>query len=92
MVYEEMVEGSLTRLVAVFHSQDPAVVGPVRSVRVSDFDILAAYNHPLLAASGANPGVLRALDDAPVVNVNALKVDEYWRDSRRPPSRICLIG
>jgi hypothetical protein len=69
--------------VAVFHSQNPAVVGPVRSVRVSDFDILAAYNRPLLAASGANPGVLRALSEAPVVNVNALKVDEYWRHGGR---------
>ncbi len=83
VVYEEMVEGNLTRLIGVYHSQSPPVVGPVRSVRVSDFDVLAPYNRPLLAASGANPGVLDALDDAPVVNVNALKVDEYRRDSSR---------
>ncbi len=83
IVYEEMVEGRLTRLIGVFHSQTPPVVGPVRSVRISDFDVLAPYNRPLLAASGANPGVLAALEGAPVVNVNALKVNEYWRDSRR---------
>ena len=83
VVYEEMVEGNLTRLIGVYHSQTPPAVGPVRSVRVSDFDVLAPYNRPLLAASGANPGVLTALKTAPVVNVNALKVDEYWRDSSR---------
>ncbi len=83
VVYEEMVEGNLTRLIGVYHSQTPPVVGPVRSVRVSDFDVLTPYNRPLLASSGANPGVLNALRDAPVVNVNALKVDEYWRDSSR---------
>ena len=83
VVYEEMVEGNLTRLIGVFHSQTPPVVGPVRSVRVSDFDILAAYNRPLLAASGANRGVLNALSDAPIVDVNALRVDEYWRASNR---------
>ncbi|MDH3302881.1 MAG: DUF4214 domain-containing protein [Acidimicrobiia bacterium] len=83
VVYEEMVEGNLTRLIGVYHSQTPPVVGPVRSVRVSDFDVLAPYNRPLLAASGANPGVLTALKAAPVVNVNALKVDEYWRASNR---------
>jgi len=83
VVYEEMVEGNLTRLIGVYHSQTPPAVGPVRSVRVSDFDVLAPYNRPLLAASGANPGVLSALSKAPVVNVNALKVNEYWRDSAR---------
>ncbi len=89
VVYEEMVEGSLTRLIAIFHSQLPPTAGPVRSVRVSDFDVLAAYNRPLLGASGANPGVLSALKDAPVVNVNALVSPHYWRDtSRRAPHNL----
>ncbi len=92
VVYEEMVEGNLTRLIGVFHSQTPPVVGPVRSVRVSDFDVLAPYNRPLLAASGANPGVLNALRDAPVVNVNALKVNEYWRDSKRRVPHNLMAG
>lgn len=89
VVYEEMVEANLTRLIAVFHSRVPTVVGPVRSVRVSDFDVLAPYNRPLLAASGANPGVLEALKSAPVINVNALVSPHYWRDtSRRAPHNL----
>src|SRR2546430_1166289 len=36
IVYEEMVEGSVTRLAAVFHSMDSDPVGPVRSARTTD--------------------------------------------------------
>ncbi len=72
LVYEEMVEGELTRLVAVFHSRVPGVVGPVRSVRTTDFDLLDQLNRPLLAASGANAGILALVDQADLVNVNAL--------------------
>lgn len=84
LVYEEMVEGQLTRLIAVFHSDQPIVVGPVRSVRTTDLDILAQLNTPLLAASGANRGVLAEVAAADVVNVNALEAGgAYYRDTRR---------
>jgi hypothetical protein len=41
MVYVEMVEGGLTRLVAVWHSDMPTAVGPVRSIRPMDPDIIS---------------------------------------------------
>ncbi len=87
IVYEEMVEGELTRLIAVFHSDLPFVVGPVRSVRTTDIDILAQLNTPLLAASGANRAVLAAIGNADLVNVNALEASgAYYRDrGRRAP-------
>lgn len=84
LVYEEMVEGRLTRLVAVFHSDIPDVVGPVRSIRTTDFDILAQLNTPLLSASGANAGVLAGVASADLVNVNALAAGgAYFRSSSR---------
>lgn len=51
VVFDEMVEGGLTRLVAVFHSQiltldaDPKAIGvaPVRSIRPMDPDIIAPF-------------------------------------------------
>ncbi|MEM9650609.1 MAG: DUF4214 domain-containing protein [Actinomycetota bacterium] len=90
VIYEEMVEGSLTRLIAVFHSDLPDVVGPVRSVRTTDIDILAMLNTPLLAASGANPGVLAVVDGADVVNVNAIEAGSaYFRSSsKRAPHNL----
>jgi hypothetical protein len=53
MVLELLVEGYITRLAGYFHSQDPGVVGAVRSVRYSD-----RYTTPMvrgvLVASGAS--------------------------------------
>ncbi len=84
LVYEEMVEGRLTRLIAVFHSDIPDVVGPVRSICTTDFDILAQLNTPLLSASGANAGVLAGVASADLVNVNALAAGgAYFRSSSR---------
>jgi hypothetical protein len=54
VVYEERVEGSVTRLLAIFHSTDAAPVGPVRSARTSDLGVLATLHRPFFAWSGAN--------------------------------------
>ena len=43
VVYIEQVEGGLTRLAAVFSSVIPTRVGPVRSARISDIEILSQY-------------------------------------------------
>jgi hypothetical protein len=43
IVYIEQVEGGLTRLAAIFSSTIPKVVGPVRSARISDIEILEQY-------------------------------------------------
>jgi Protein of unknown function (DUF3048) N-terminal domain/Protein of unknown function (DUF3048) C-terminal domain len=69
VVYEEMVEGGLTRLAAVFQSDYPTVVGPVRSGRLTDEFIADDLNHPVLAFSGTNAGFLPILESQPVTAV-----------------------
>lgn len=54
VVYEERVEGGLTRLLAVFQSQDAPVLGPIRSARSTDVPLLTPLRQPLFAWSGAN--------------------------------------
>jgi hypothetical protein len=54
VVYEEEVEGGLTRLAAVFQSYYPSVVGPVRSGRLTDEGIADDLNFPVYAYSGTN--------------------------------------
>ncbi|MBO0748457.1 MAG: DUF3048 domain-containing protein, partial [Acidimicrobiaceae bacterium] len=71
VVYEEMVEGGLSRLAAVFQSQLPDPVGPVRSGRTTDEGIIDDLNEPVFAYSGANADFLAALYLQPVHNVNA---------------------
>jgi hypothetical protein len=52
MVVEELVEGGLTRLAAFYYSHIPNNVGPVRSMRASDVDIVSPV-HPSIVTSGA---------------------------------------
>ena len=66
VVYEEMVEGGLTRLAAIFQSQYPTVVGPVRSGRLTDAGIADDLNHPVLAYSGTNAIFLPILQSQPL--------------------------
>jgi hypothetical protein len=71
VVFEEQVEGQLSRLIAVFQSTDSTHVGPVRSTRTTDIDIVSALNRPLYAYSGGNANFVRQLDAAPIVDVGA---------------------
>ena len=68
IVFEENVE-SLTRFGAIFQSQGSDPVGPLRSGRTQDIDILGSYNKPLFAWSGGNYRVTRAINKSDLVNV-----------------------
>jgi hypothetical protein len=87
VVVEELVEGGLTRYLAVFHSRDPDEVGPVRSARSTDIDLLAELGRPLFAWSGANPTFRALVEDADLVDVGVAAVPDAYRrsDDRRAP-------
>jgi hypothetical protein len=68
IVFEENVE-ALTRFAAVFHSQGSDPVGPIRSGRTQDINILGSFNKPLFGWSGGNYRVTRAINDSDLVNV-----------------------
>jgi DUF3048 family protein len=84
LVYVEPVEGGLSRLLAVYQSQVPPVVGPVRSSRASDVELLANFGRPALAFSGAAPEVGALVAQAPLLDVSAIaRSSDYRRDRRR---------
>ncbi len=62
-MYEEIVEG-ITRFFAVFQSTDAAPVGPIRSARTTDVDLLNQLNRPFLVWSGGNAKVVAAIAKA----------------------------
>jgi hypothetical protein len=64
VVYEELGEGGLTRFLTIFHCNDAGSVGPVRSARNVDPEILKEYEPALFAYSGANTQVLAKISDA----------------------------
>ncbi|MBK1782827.1 DUF3048 domain-containing protein [Prauserella cavernicola] len=85
VVYVEPVEGGLTRLAAVYSSRMPEVVGPVRSARETDVELLAQYGHPTLAFSGVAPELLPMLRRAPLTAASEQRVPgAYFRDPARP--------
>ena len=53
IVYVEPVEWGLTRLAAVFSTDMPGTVGPVRSARVSDIELFAPLGNIAFVYSGA---------------------------------------
>jgi hypothetical protein len=90
IVYEERVEGGVTRFAAVFHSVDAAAVGPVRSGRTTDIGIVGNLQRPLYAFSGANNVALGQLRRANLVDVGYdAATDAYQRrDDRRAPDNL----
>ncbi|HEY1830760.1 MAG TPA: DUF3048 domain-containing protein [Acidimicrobiales bacterium] len=70
IVFEEPVEGGITRYVAVFQCQDAPTVGPVRSARNIDIGILGEFGTPLLVHVGGIDPVIANIDASPLVNVD----------------------
>ncbi len=68
VVYEERVEGSITRLVGVFHSRGSDPVGPIRSARSTDLLIVGSLNRPMFAWSGANPTFAAMVRSGPLID------------------------
>jgi hypothetical protein len=84
VVFEEVVEGGVTRFVAIFHSKAPEKVGPIRSVRPMDPVILTPLR-PLVAYSGGIPAFMAMLNRAPVQDVNYDRATAaYNMDKGRP--------
>lgn len=71
VVYEERVEGTITRLLAVFHSVGSDPVGPIRSARTTDLLLLGALQRPMFAWSGANAIFAERVRNGPLIDVGA---------------------
>ncbi|MCX6513563.1 MAG: DUF3048 domain-containing protein [Actinobacteria bacterium] len=85
IIFEENVE-KLTRYAAVFHSQGSDPVGPIRSGRFQDINLLGSLNKPLFVWSGGNEKVSAAIKDSDLVDLSytvANKDGGFARDSDR---------
>jgi len=95
VVYIEQVEGGLSRIAAIFSNPKnlPDLVGPVRSARISDLDILAQYGRVGFAFSGAQRLFYPKIDAANLVNLSAdhEPASIYSRDlTRQEPTNMIL--
>jgi hypothetical protein len=69
IVYVIPVEGGLSRLLAVFSSHVPPVIGPVRSAREDDLELLRQFGRPAFAYSGAQPQLLPVVARARIIDL-----------------------
>ena len=84
IVYVLPVEGGLSRFLAIFSSGYPPVVGPVRSAREDDLQVLRQFGRPAFAYSGATPALLRYIHrSARIVDLYAGTARGYYRDNSR---------
>ncbi|MBT2439119.1 DUF3048 domain-containing protein [Streptomyces sp. ISL-36] len=93
LVYVEQVEGGQTRLLAICSSRLPERIGPVRSARESDIELLRQFGRPALAYSGSHSGLKPLLKAAPLY---ALPPEDapgaYVRDrGRSAPHNLYLL-
>lgn len=95
IVYIEQVEGGLSRIAAIYSDPTrlPDEIGPVRSARISDLDILAQYGHVGFAFSGAQSKFYPLITAANLTNVSADRYPAtiYSRDPNRyAPTNLIL--
>ncbi|MCX4868798.1 DUF3048 domain-containing protein [Streptomyces sp. NBC_00825] len=84
IVYVEQVEAGLSRMLAAYSSRLPGVVGPVRSARETDLELLRQFDRPTLAFSGAQSKLLPAIAAAPLEPLTPeTDPDAYFRGSDR---------
>ena len=81
IVYLLPVEGGLSRIFAVFSTRFPKIIGPVRSARQTDLQLLRQFGRPGFAYSGAAPRLLSFIALTRVVNL--YDTPAYFRDGTR---------
>jgi hypothetical protein len=87
VIFEEQVEGAITRYLAVFQCREAPLVGDVRSARELDIGIASELSHPLLVHVGGIAPVLTNIDHSTITNVDLGYVYQLLRmpAGRYPP-------
>jgi Protein of unknown function (DUF3048) N-terminal domain/Protein of unknown function (DUF3048) C-terminal domain len=89
IVWDEVVEGQITRLLAMYQSRSTDVVGPIRSVRLTDPLIVWPVGG-IFAFSGGAPAIVTAIEAAPVkvIDENAADAAMFRDRSKRAPHNL----
>ena len=89
IVWDEVVEGQITRLLAMFQSQSADTVGPIRSVRLTDPLIVWPVGG-IFAFSGGAPTIVAAINAAPVkvIDENTAKTAMFRDTTKRAPHNL----
>lgn len=89
IVVEEMVEGGMTRYVAIWHSNVPVDVGPVRSVRPMEPGIVQPFGG-IVAYSGGQERFLRAIEQTGLATAEHERAPYFRRVGLNAPHNVRL--
>lgn len=86
VVYEELVEGGITRFMAVYQCKNATNVGPVRSARTTDSKVLVQYDpHAVIAYSGGQFAVVNDIRRSGLISYEETSGGGAFR---RDPNRV----
>lgn len=86
IVYEVLMEGDITRFLAIFQSEKPQEIGPVRSARDYLIQLSQGYDS-MYVAHGYSPSAKEMLDSGKIDQINGIQHDGtlFERSSDRKP-------
>jgi hypothetical protein len=90
IIYEILAEGEITRLVAIYQSQQPKVIGPVRSIRPYFIDVGKSYD-AIMVHAGGSPDAYDILQNEKLDHLDEIRNagPYFWRESfRKPPHNL----
>lgn len=83
VVFEAITEGGITRFLAIYQEQKPALIGPVRSVRMYYVDWIAAFNASV-AHIGGSAAALSEVRNGSYRDIDQFfNAGAYWRATDR---------
>lgn len=84
IIYETSAEGGIPRFIALFHTNKPSEIGPIRSVRPYFIDIAKEFNLPFVHCGGSEDALKIIEKDKNLVSINEISNGSYfWRDKTR---------
>lgn len=84
IIYETSAEGGIPRFMALFHSNSPSIIGPVRSVRPYYISIANENGLPFAHCGGSSDALEDIKRDSSIMSINEVSEEKYfWRDSSR---------
>jgi hypothetical protein len=72
-----------TRFATVFHSEDAPKVGPIRSARTQDVDLVGSFNGAVFACSGGNAGAMATIRGSDLLVLTESQGPGWFLDKKR---------
>jgi len=90
ILYETSAEGGIPRFLALFSSNLPPVIGPIRSIRPYFINIVKEFKLPVAHCGGSEEALTTIRNDSSIISINEINQGSYfWRNaSRKAPHNL----